>query len=62
LNFGAGHAAWGRRTWWRADGEVGIPPPEEIVSGAFHAFDQTVEKAPVSVNSSPASVITSGIR
>lgn len=30
--------------------EAGVPVHEEIVPGAFHAFDQIVEKAPVSVN------------
>ncbi|MFZ1179434.1 MAG: alpha/beta hydrolase [Mycobacterium sp.] len=30
--------------------EAGVPVRQEIVPGAFHAFDQIVEKAPVSVN------------
>jgi len=29
--------------------EAGVPVHEEIVPGAFHAFDQIVDKAPVSV-------------
>ncbi|HWS94760.1 MAG TPA: alpha/beta hydrolase [Mycobacterium sp.] len=29
--------------------EAGVPVHEEIVPGAFHAFDQIVEKAPISV-------------
>jgi acetyl esterase/lipase len=29
--------------------EAGVPVHEEIVPGAFHAFDQVVEKAPISV-------------
>ena len=30
--------------------EAGVPVHEEIVPGAFHAFDQIADKAPVSVN------------
>jgi acetyl esterase/lipase len=28
--------------------EAGVPVQEEIVPGAFHAFDQIAEKAPIS--------------
>ncbi|WP_459989051.1 alpha/beta hydrolase, partial [Mycobacterium avium] len=28
--------------------EAGVPVQEEIVPGAFHAFDQIVDKAPIS--------------
>jgi acetyl esterase/lipase len=30
--------------------EAGVPVHEEIVPGAFHAFDQVADKAPISVN------------
>jgi acetyl esterase/lipase len=30
--------------------EAGVPVHEEIVPGAFHAFDQIADKAPISVN------------
>ena len=55
LQPGSGSGSWTSsiRSAWSTERrlrEAGVPVHEEIVPGAFHAFDQIADKAPISVN------------